>query len=343
MPGVRITPSQIEDWVARNFKYKKRSNGRQLVINNPFCEDKGYHFWISTEERESKNGKVGYWVHDFRTSEYNTSFIGFVKRYKGVTFFEALADVCGQSKGSLRDALRRSRRSKEDDEEEEQIRHLELPEMSKPFRGTESKVRDLALRYLKSRCISEEIAMELYYTPTTIVFPYIEYGSLVYWQEREILRKKFNFPNEAKTGLAKTDYLYNFDNVEQPYGNVVIVESIFNCLSIGDGTVATGGAVIPGGSKQIMKLVALLPKLVVLAPDRDKAGIDSLLSNFLILRKALSCSFAYCLPPKGVKDWNQMDQVSGVGSARDYVANCSRTLDVKVIVSLRAQVQDLAS
>ena len=102
MPKVEITKAQIETWVARNFEYKRKSHGRQLVINNPFSDDTGRHFWISTEKLKSKkHGKDGFWVHDFRNTRYNMSFLSFVKRFKKISYFAALAEVTGQNRYSL--------------------------------------------------------------------------------------------------------------------------------------------------------------------------------------------------------------------------------------------------
>lgn len=335
MKQLKITPDQVESWISRNFQYKKKSGGRQIIINNPFNGDTGYHFWISLEDRKNKHGKVGYWVHDFRTNQYDGSFVSFVKKYRNISYFAALSEVCGKS--NLKDVLRSIKSEPEPEPEIEE--YISLPSLSNLF-TVESKAGDLALKYLESRGVSKERVLELglYYTPVSIVFPYIEYGSLVYWQERYVIEKRFVFPDESKTGLSKTDFLYNFDYAEQPHGNIVIVESIFNCISIGDDCVATGGATISSDGKQVAKLEALLPKLVVLAPDNDPAGINSLLDNLLVLKKRLDCSFAYCIPPKGIKDWNDLDQRDGSGSSRNYIKDNSCMLDIKTAMRLRQMV-----
>lgn len=335
---IKLSPRQIESWVSRYFPdYKKKSGGRQLVINNPFDGDTGHHFWISLVESPLKRSpdKKGYWVHDFRPGrkEYSGSFLGLVRKYKNCSFYEALADVVGGSRQALRDQIRAARRTQEEtkrDEPEEIESEVSLPPLSKPFsEDSGSRLRSLALGYLRGRRVSEQsaIGLMLHYTAGTIVFPYIEYGSIVYWQERDILNKRFNFPDEVKTGLGKTDFLYNFDNVE-PGEYVVVVESIFNCISIGDNCVATGGAIMEG--KQLRKLAVLNPKLVVLAPDSDHAGVLSLRANYLKLRKDFDV--AYCLPP--VKDWNDLEIRDGVGSAKKYLEDNTHKLSLPVIMRL---------
>jgi DNA primase len=208
---------------------------------------------------------------------------------------------------------------------------LQLPEMSKLLSDNDdNNLRNIALNYLHNRAISDEIIAkyQLYYTPTTIVFPYIEYGIIAYWQEREILNKKFNFPDARITGLNKSDYLFGFDNVE-PNSEVVVVESIFNCMSIDDNCVATGGAIMTG--KQPDKLRALLPKSVVLCPDNDKAGLESLKDNYFLLERDFK--IGYCLPPKDL-DWNDMDRQYGIGSARQYIMKNKSFLSISELAMM---------
>ena len=210
-------------------------------------------------------------------------------------------------------------------------KEVELPPLSKPFTDKSfPQARQLALNYLNSRKVSEQTAIkqQLHYTPNSIVFPYVEYDTIVFWQSRDLIEKKFLFPDESLTGLAKTDYLYNFDNIE-PGDDIIIVESIFNCISLGDGCVASGGAIISGA--QPRKLRVFNPKVLILAPDNDDAGKKSLRSNFFLLHKDFA--LAYCLPPLGVKDWNDFEQARGVDSARKYVERNTYALTLSKIAA----------
>ena len=321
---IELTKEQIIDWVSKHFpEYKIRSSGKQICVNNPYGGDSEQHLWISTESAQLKNrfeGKSGYWVHDFRPGhqQYDGSLVNFVRKYLKVSYRQAISELVG--KGSIR----YSRRNEQNKNEPEHI--IQLPTGSKPISNKSSdKVRLMMLDYLAGRCVTEEIAIEhdLYYSPDGIVFPYIEYGEIVYWQERSILNKRFNFPNEENTGRAKTDYLYNFDNVEAS-SHLIIVESIFNCISVGMNCVASGGATISG--KQPEKVRALDPKIVVLAPDNDepdsygkRAGVESLKKNYFLLKDRFDLAFT--LPPAGIKDWNEMDQKLGIGSAKRYISD----------------------
>ncbi len=335
---IRLKQEQIEKWVAAHFpNYKKRSKGTQLVINNPFDGDNDFHFWISTVIGAPKKfpTRLNYWVHDWRPGHYNRSFMGFVMDYKKLTYPKAIREVTGLDSKSIRHVtLQKSK----DENIKEKI--ISLPPCSVPI-TIESKdpLQQIALNYLSKRCVSEELAirLNLHYTPASIVFPYIEYDEIVFWQERHILNKRFNFPEEGQTGLIKTDYIYGFDNVEQPAEHVTVVESIFNCISVWENCVATGGASIAG--KQIDKLRILRPKLLVLAPDNDqpdsggkRAGLESLRANYFLLKAYFN--MGYCIPPNGFKDWNQMDQERGQGTARKYINGHTKRLTLSEVMRL---------
>lgn len=347
---IKFTPQQIEAWVGRHFKYKRRSRGRQLCVTNPFDNDDGYHLWISTvpaipKPKPGVQRQMGYWVHDFRPGHYSGSLISFVKKFKKISYYQAVADIIGGDPKSVKEVLQKlriERRSDIEPEPEKSVeeREVELPRGSKLFEENDSSmVRQVASNNLRRRGVSEEeaIRLKLGYTSTTLVFPYYEFGVLVYWQERDILQKRFNFPDEKVTGLLKTDYLYNFDNVEFSGDHVVVVESIFNCISLGDNCVASGGATIVG--RQLQKLLALDVNAIILAPDLDDAGIKSLRLNFFELRRIGVKRIAYCLPPYGLlefneKDWNDYEIRYGPGSAKKYMESHTFELNLGVFTRL---------
>lgn len=301
--SINLKPEQIEAWVARHFEYKRRKNGEELLICNPFDGDSNFKFNISTIKKKSKrSGAEGYWVHDWRPSaQYNSgSFLKFVQKYKGLSFREALRDVCGKE-ANLKHILKSTKFIKSE-EVTETI--LALPGNAVPIQNAKwPKFQAIACKYLLSRGIDLKIAksFQIHYTPTTIVFPYLEYEMIVYWQSRTIVGKKFEFPDERKVGIGKSDFLYGFDNAE-PRGRVFVTEAIFDAISIGPGGLASGGASIAGS--QLKKLRALSPSELVLAPDNDKQGKRSIYENWLLLRDHYN--LFYILPPEPFKDWNEM-------------------------------------
>jgi DNA primase len=329
---IKLATEQIEKWVSTQFQYKKRSHGRQIIINNPFGDDGDYHLWISTTETPLKKGPrkghMGYWVIDHRPGKFKGSLFKFVMEYKKCSYSQAVSELTSARGKDLKYLLRQNRQPEEKEVPESTIK---IPDFSKPISVDSKELANTAARnYLHGREIRDDVIISalLHYTPVSIVFPYLEYGEIVFWQERELLNKRFLFPDENKTGLAKTDYLYGFDNVE-PKEDVIVVESIFNCLSIGADCVATGGATISG--KQPQKMRALLPRYVVLAPDNDKAGKQSLVKNYFLLKDSFKLGF--CLPPKDL-DWNDMDRMYGPGTARSHIEAKSDVLTLSKISSL---------
>ena len=103
--------------------------------------------------------------------------------------------------------------------------------------------------------------------------------------------------------------MYGFDEV-QHHGICYITESIFDKNSIGLGALASGGAILT--DNQCKKLKMSAPKQIILAPDNDKAGIQSVIANYNRLRSYFD-DLVYVLPPtkcdgKDIKDWNEISE-----------------------------------
>jgi DNA primase len=344
MPPIRLTPQQIEAWVARHFEYQTRRGGEELVIRNPFIRDDKFKFNISTKLKEisTKEGKISnYWVHDWRPTEahHNSSFFKFVQKVKGCTFPEAVKDVLGEGV-DLRAILYNARPKKIEEEPEPEV-IFKLPDQARPITDESlPKARQCAINYLASRCVTYEDAksFKIFYTPTMVVFPYLEYDMIVYWQGRTTIGKRFEFPDAGEAGRGKSDYLYGFDFAE-PGGQVYVTESIFGALSLGPGGLASGGAQMQ--ARQIRKIRALNPSSVVLAPDNDVEGIRSLRPNFQLISPY--CAIKYVLPPAGIKDWNEMDQKLGAGSARRFMLAEQKPLTLVGLLALTMKPKTTSS
>lgn len=342
MSLIKLTPHQIENWVARHFDYKRRKGGDELLICNPFVPgDDKYKFNISTVAKKSKRSEYyNYWVHDWRPSaqQYNGSFLKFVQRYKGYTFKEAIKDVCGEGI-DLRSILDKTKYKKKKEESNSVLR-LELPENAVPITNEKwPRFRQMAIDYLASRGIqySDAVSFRLHYTPTMIVFPYLEYDDIVYWQGRTFSHfdKSFLFPDQRKTGIGKTDFVYGFDNAE-PGHPVYVVEAIYCALTIGPGGIATGGARLVESQRR--KIRALGPSYVVLAPDSDEEGLASIYDNWKILNPYYDVY--YVLPPKGCKDWNDFiknagDKQKALKELRTYISENIKKLTLREAVKFR--------
>jgi hypothetical protein len=313
---VQPSPEQIEAWISVNFEYKE-ANKDQLRICNPSDGDDDFHMWISRDNAV---------VHDFRPGhqEYDGSFLRFVSLYKKISFADAVKEVCG-SNVIIKQYVR------EDDEEEERL--IELPKGSLLLESGEGKIRDICMRYLMNkRGFDEDVIFKykIHYCGTNIVVPYYQYDMLVYYQSRAIMDKMFEFPDESQTKKKAGDFLWGFDDVE-PCTEVIVVESIFNAMSIGVGAVATGGAKLKDG--QLRQLKALNPKKVILAPDHDDAGINSLECDFGNLTKMakgdLFKDIEYCIPPEKDVDWN--DMLKAGENPLKYIRNNVKPLNMRVL------------
>ena len=92
---VTITPNQVEAWVAKYFDYKTRKGGEELRINNPFNEDTGYHFNISTSKLACNDWRGNEWAGYNPNSgrRYKCTFLRFVKLFLEQTFTELNAGM----------------------------------------------------------------------------------------------------------------------------------------------------------------------------------------------------------------------------------------------------------
>ena len=339
MGTIKLTPYQIESWVARHFDYRSRKGGEELTICNPFIPgDTKFKFNISTVAKGTKKHPEikGYWVHDWRPSAAGSSmsFLRFVQKYKGISFKEAVKDVCGDGI-DFRAILRSAKPQPEREEEEEIEVILELPKGSIPISEGPPKLKKLAVNYLKRRGVSYDMAVahRLHYTGTDIVFPYLEYDAIVYWQSRSILDKTFEFPDERKVKIGKSQFLYGFDEAE-PYQDIFLTEAIFCSLTIGPGGLATGGATL--SENQRRKIRAINPSRIILAPDNDQEGKCSLYENYRLLSPY--GEVWYVLPPNPFKDWNDIAQKYGTKGnkvARVYAEKHVKRLTLKDAIRFR--------
>lgn len=316
---VKPNEHQIETWLSKHLDYKNFSN--QFRICNPDGDTK---FCMEISKSEAL-------VHDFRPDhqQYDGSFLGFVAKYKSISFREAIKEVCGNKIHATPSKI---------EQEEEELEHdIELPKGSRPLRDkNDSMLWKMNMGYLvKDRGLNLDVIFraDIHYLGTEIVVPYYQYGILVFYQSRKQLDKVFNFPRSSNKSAG--DFLYGFDDVE-PCGTVMIVESIFNSLSIGDGSVATGGAALKDG--QIKLLKALNPNTVILAYDNDSAGRKATLKDYTALNKHkkgdLFKNIFYCLPPyhkdpKKQLDWNDMKQ-DGM-NPKKYIMNNMLKMSMKIV------------
>ena len=339
-PFVKPTAAQITRWIESNATNHSlrhsQTRGDIYLIDNPgIIGDSGLHIGISPDQG---------WVKDYRPhmSRYCGSFLRFVSTIRNCSIQDAIKEVCGGDanlKGLLAEARKRMRRQEPEPEETEVVidDDIKLPPglLSITDKST-PKAWEFATGYLKKRAVSLEEAarLKVMYNGTMLCFPYIEYGELVYWQARTLMGKQYIFPDATATRSAE-DFLHGFDFIE-PQTQIILVESIFNEIVCGEGTMATGGATLK--HKQYRRIRNVLePSKTILAPDNDDAGIASLKHNYNLLRQS-SKDIYYCLPPNRGEDWNDMaqreDRLNHMSVVRDYIETHNKPLNISTLMKL---------
>lgn len=320
---VKIPPDKIRSWVISHFpEHKERKDGQQLVIRNPFGHNDKLKFNINVEE-----GICHDWRGDSWTRGGGASFLRFVQLYKSCSFSQAIKEVGGSTTESkfILDARYRSDQGRVDNDV-----IITLPDSSARItQSPYSVMKKLIFNWLDRRGITLEMInrYDLWHDLDHVIWPYYEYGELVYWQSRSIVNKIFNYPKDTKKG----EFIYGFDAIE-PRSYIILTEAIIDAMTVGSQCVAIGGATL--ANRQIRKLDTIEPsKGIILAPDNDKAGINSLSVNYDMLRDKYL--IYYVLPPDGIKDWNEMGQSNGFRQVRAYIEHNIKPLTLSTIVNFR--------
>jgi hypothetical protein len=354
MSALRIPADKITSYITKHFDHKIRKNGEEIVINNPLNNDIGFHFNINPSKGVCHDWRGDEWAGPVNpeTNKRNCSFIKFIRLYKKCSYAAAVREILGDG-ADLRDYLKSDNRQTD-------VRSKSKAEVTLPSGVsaliTADDTQALALKkWLKSRGYDDEsiAKADLHYLGMDVYWPYYEFDTLVYWQSRSRLNKRFNFPSieirddnghiVAITEGTKGDFLYGFDEVECA-SYVIITEAIFDMHTLGAQTVASGGAVLT--EKQINKLKIIGPKSgVILSPDNDKAGLKSILSNKELLEPH-GFKLFYSLPGDyglGIKDWNECHTKGNMGHAdiRKAHDTAIKPLSMAETVRLHAKISAL--
>lgn len=342
-----ISPAKIIDYIKRNFVFKVRREGEEYIICNPLNGDTGFHFNINP-----KKGVCHDWRGDEswagsinpKTGKRNVSFLNFIKTLKRCSIQDAYKLITG-SDVSLESSPVNSIEVIEND--------IVLPTGSKPIGEGASTLEAAIILWLVRRGYEKEDVddQNLHYCGNDVIWPYYEYGELVYWQSRSFVNKMFRFPdkNIYKDGkivgvsdVSKGDFLYGFDGIEH-HGRCFITESIFDKNSIGVQALASGGAILTENQCKKLRLTGV--KNVILSPDNDKAGIQSITANYQKLRSYFD-SIHYVLPPaqcngKDIKDWNELITTARLkrNNILEYIEKNIQKLDERSLIRLRLRVK----
>lgn len=345
--GRKIPPAKIKAWVAKRFQYKERKAGVELVLNNPLVYDDGEHFSINVEKGICGDWRGNEWAGPIsHTGKRNTSFVNFVSKVLKCSIREALRSVLG-------DLNIYSPPLQETAKPDPRI--IAIPLDFKPISSeTEDQQTLVALMYLLRRGYTDvEIEKaNLHVNGVTVLWPYYEFGELVYWQSRSVLNKTFNFPTNVididGNKIGKSDFLYGFDDCE-PGKYLILVEAIFDKMTLGDQCCAIGGAMLT--DRQVRKIAFLKPTSgIILAVDNDLAGLKSIISNSELL-KPYGHKILYAFPPDikssktgdSIKDWNECitDLQWTKGQVRQAMVENIKLLDMKATIMISRQIANM--
>lgn len=346
---IKIPPERIKNFVEKHFDYKVRRNGDELIINNPLNGDTGYHFNISIEKGVCHDWRGDEWSGPVnpRTGKRSCGFIKFVSLYLKCTTGDAIKAILD---GSLIEFVK---------EEKPDLKEfdIELPPGSVKLYEQKDERSTILNRWLKSRGYENEEIKEndLRCVGTSVIWPYYEFESLVYWQSRSYLNKTFRFPDTqkfengkliGKMQASKGQFLYGIDNVEfNDY--LIIVEAIFDKHTLNQQCVASGGAILT--SDQLQKIRMINPKKgVILAPDNDKAGLKSAISNYhLISSLKLPVYYSVFNPSKynDAKDWNELYTSCKMSKIdiRSVFDKSLKKLNINGMVELNSRINSISS
>ena len=349
----QIPPHKIIAWLERHFDCKTRKGGSEYIICSPFSQDTGFNFNIKPDIGMCHDWRSDDWsgTPNPKTGKRNCSFINMVRLYKRCSFRDAVLEVLGDIKEAS-DYLRPSD-SKVQSESLQDIRTV-LPVGVTPLAPAVDIQAMILKRWLYSRGYAEDTIQRanVHYSGMDVYWVYYEYGEMIYWQSRSRLSKTLMFPpvncyKDVKligtSEISKGDVLYGFDDVDiATY--VIITESIFCQNTLGDNCVASGGAALT--KKQIQKTRLLDPRdSIILSPDNDRAGINSIISNASSLRQN-GFKVCYSVPPKieyeheGLKkltkDWNELFEFCKMSNSdiRSLHDRSIKELDTRALIDL---------
>lgn len=337
---MKLTKDLILAWVSRHFPdYKVRKGGQEIVMANPWG-DSGQHFNIGLIEKTIGIGdqaRKGFWVHDWRPGHqgHDGSFFKLVQQYKGVGWVDAVKEVCGAHVDPRQWLI--VNRKEELIKSEKVEGEIKLPASARRIDvKADLTAYKMGVNYLASRAISLEEACrrQIHYDSMSIIFPYIEFGIVVYWQSRSFFGKKFEFP-PSEIGVTKSEFIYGFDDVD-PDVDLIVCEHIIDSINIGPGAVGIGGATL--SQKQVKKIKILKPNSIILAADNDKPdshgirpGIASIGINYKLLEPYYQVY--YSIPPDPYKDWNDM-AVKGIDTKK-AIEDSKKPINLKTLIALR--------
>lgn len=242
----------------------KRSTKGFIRIDCPYCDGRGY----GAIQEDSLS------FHCFRcTTKPISAFRLIIDTEPSITSFYEALDFLGIPKSGIYDGIK-LRKSKEKEKDQ---KPMELPMGFVPFSraSIKNQMGGIAYRKMKSRGFNLKKLKQhgVGYCDGGeydgyIIFPWYFKGQLIFFQGRVFFGSgpKIKNPEEEVYGIGKSTIVYNMDALFL-YEEVNIVESITNCLTLDENTIAIGGKVL---SQKQFNLIISSPVetlCIVLDPD----------------------------------------------------------------------------
>ena len=149
---------------------------------------------------------------------------------------------------------------------------IEMPEHFYEVGSSDNIMNELALEYLKNRCITMENKKFFLSNDKKwkgrLIIPFYYKNKLVYYQGRDLLGKSKNRYKNPDTAIPRDNIVYNFDQLNNE--KIYIVEGAFDAMSI-DGTAILGNVF----SKQQILILNEAKGIKIYIPDKTGGDIST--------------------------------------------------------------------
>jgi hypothetical protein len=196
----------------------------------------------------------------------------------------------------------------------------ELPALSELLTG-----EDLRRDYLRQRCVPDDYPVMIQSYPEkawkyriSVIIPFIHDNRIVGHTQRFLDDRKPKYISNSQPG-----YVFGTDLQHSDWTNVIVVEGIFDALSIG------GMAVMHSTiSDEQARLIRSLGKEITVVPDQDLSGME-------LVDRAVELGWAVSMPPwpDDVKDVN--DSVMRYGRLATLLTIFENRETSKIKIELR--------
>lgn len=211
-----------------------------------------------------------------------------------------------------------------------QFQSVDLPE------GAElvSSINLAQWHYLRSRQIPEDMPIlsvldeQRHNWRTNVIVPFTHNGQLVGWTARMLDGRRPKYISDSQPG-----YVFGCDYINESWNWVIVVEGVFDALSIG------GVAVMHNNVSDMQaQYIKSLGKAVIYVPDYDKTGLN-------VIDRALELGWSVSLPQwaPDIKDVNDaVIKYSRLG-ALNKIFQSRETSRIKIEIKKKNIIKQLST